>query len=68
MLSGLDWEERIPICLRVGRCRTRSDEREMKGGGGEGGGRFLGIKISAILTTGSLVDICRYKPVHNHSV
>ena len=68
MLSGLDWEERMSICLRMGRCRTRSDEREIKGGGGEeGGGRFLGIKISIILT-GSLVDICRYRPVHNHSV
>lgn len=67
VLSGLDWEERMPICLRVGRCRTRSDEREMKGGEEGGGGRFLGIKISAILT-GTLVDICRYRPVHNHSV
>lgn len=66
MLSGLYWGERMPICLRVGRCRTRSDEREMKGGE-EGGGRILGISISAILT-GTLADICRYRPVHNHSV
>lgn len=66
MLSGLDWEERMPICLRLGRCRTRSDEREMKGGE-EGGGGILGISIFAIFV-GTLVDICRYRPVHNHSV